>query len=272
MALRTDEVRRMGKSTARSRTRRTTHAKKPTPTPPPPAADAFDKWTLEEAVLAVLDPEDRAELARLKAAGFDAPMDRVGQPKTESDHLRRRFKRFREKGQAELTRQLHSGDRVLTGRQPGNVERIAISADRWRHLEIDYVEGVVRGPGATTIVEIEISNAPYVVLFKEERLVTVGSVSLVLPDGLFKPLLTLAVAARRGEPLVENRKLAEQHFSQSTNQKVVAQAFGKVKAKMLAAGVPKGRVETLIQNVRGLGWQINLPPNLIRIEDWSSRG
>jgi DNA-binding winged helix-turn-helix (wHTH) protein len=221
--------------------------------------------TLHEAMLACAEPEAAEEIRRLVKEGYDAPIIILGRPETEFDRGQSRLWHLRGRAEITLKAKLESGELTATGRDPGYPlsPRREIPAERWRYLEIYYLDSSV-GTTDGRIIEVEISPEGSLQISRQYKRARLGAVELNLSDRSFELLLMLAEAAAAGRPFVSHQAIIDRFYS-SQDEKALGQGIEDLKQHLTRSGIDDIQVRRLIDNVRGKGYRLNMPSEKVAI-------
>ena len=165
-----------------------------------------------------------------------------------------------ERSETTLRNNLCSGAWLATGRDPNqsiDAPRVAIPCDRFAHLEFDFEKTALQGD-SVRIVEVLVSTAGAIQLFRSSKLARLGALHLDLSEKSFDLLLLLADAAKRGQALVPNRVLKEILYSDA-NDKALGQGVSDLWRHLERSGMSRKSTRDLVVNAPRRGYYLNLP-------------
>jgi DNA-binding response OmpR family regulator len=111
------------------------------------------------------------------------------------------------------------------------------------------------------------STEPRLRIGKAAKQARLDGLDLRLAPRSFNLLVFLAEGALQGAVPVEKRGLENQLFGKNFSEKALAQAIHKLKSELTKSGVCHEKAHPLIENVRAVGYRLNLLRSDIRIID-----
>ena len=239
--------------------------------------------TLAEALLAWGDPAAVAELTELAEAGYDGPgIFSLEGPATACERKAFRYQELRSQLEQELSEKLRDGSLVATGydsRAAIDAPPVAIPADRWRALTPNFEDSSGAG-GGLSISGILVSDPhlpaaargassppPQLRIAKAARRACLDGFDLKLTPRSLDLLVILAEGAIQGAAPVPKLHLEDRLLAGNFSDKAIGQAINRLKSELTNSGVCVERAQSLIENVRTVGYRLALSPSDIRIDD-----
>jgi DNA-binding winged helix-turn-helix (wHTH) protein len=228
------------------------------------------------------DPSAVAEMTRLAKEGYDAPIFIVGRPETESDRKALRYRGLRGELKTALVEKLREGLLVATGydsRASLAAPPATIPADRWRVLAPSFEESSAAGGGlAISGILVSSSNIagrwkevsvpePRLRIVKAARRARFDGSDLNLSPRSFNLLMILAEGVIQGAAPVEKRLLENKLLAGTFSEKAVCQAINRLKRQMKSSGVERENAQSLIENIRAVGYRLRLSASDIQVDD-----
>jgi hypothetical protein len=115
---------------------------------------------------------------------------------------------------------------------------------------------------ATSQPELDF-NAPRLIVGIRARLD--NKVLQLAPQSL-DLLRELASAAAKSEAPVSKQFLENEYFHKRTDDKAVAHAISRLRNEITDSGFDRHIADDLIENVRSVGWRLNLPSSQVKLE------
>jgi len=224
------------------------------------------RLSLREARLEALDRAERSELVRLEAQGYGHP--RIYNLSFPPNPHYRRYDELMERATRTLREKLATGAWLVTGRDPRaaiDAPRIALTEDRFAHLEFDFERSGLQGD-EVRIIEVLVSTAGALHLYRLTKQARLGALHLHLSGQPFDLFLRLAQAAKSGGLLVPIKVLKDELFA-SANDKALGQCVEDLRSQFERSGLGRKSARLLVANVPRQGYYVNLPGVEITIHD-----
>lgn len=220
-------------------------------------------------------------MTHLAEEGYDGPLIAILGPETEYERNVFRYRELRERLRTALVAKLRDGSLDATGydsRAAIDAPPVAIPADRWRVL-IPNFDDSSAADGGLSIRGILVSSSnhagapreaslpePQLRIAKAARRARLGGFDLKLTPRSFDLLVILAEGAIQGAVPVLKRHLEDRLLRGNFSEKAIGQGINKLKSELTKSGVCRESAQSLIENVRAVGYRLTLPPPDIRID------
>lgn len=240
------------------------------------------RFTLQEALLRWGNQAAVTEMLELKKKGYDAPILVIGRTETEDDRKAFRYRKLRGDLEAEIMGLLQGGPLISTGydsRSPIDALESTIRADRWRVLTPNFDDSSAAGKGfeitGILVSSLDSFRTPKEVILPEPPLQIARAArrarlygrDLNLTPRSFDLLVLLAEGAIQGAVPVPKRNLEGRLLPKDFSDKALGQMVNRLKNEMIKSGIDRESAQSLIANIRAVGYCLTLSSSDIRIED-----